>query len=125
MSITIKVADEEALRALDSFSKDIEKEILLELEKEFKLVVDKAKRVHRFTTRTGRLERATLTDVQGKTVRALIDDALAPYGKYIHEGFKTWSSDPYLEEKFDQDESKIIVELEKAIDRVITRLGLD
>ena len=50
-------------------------------------VQEEAQRTHRFTSRSGQLERAIDVRMIGdKTAEVYIDSDLAPYGPFVHEG---------------------------------------
>ena len=50
-------------------------------------VQEEAQRTHRFTSRSGQLERAIDVRMIGdKTAEVYIDNNLAPYGPFVHEG---------------------------------------
>lgn len=50
-------------------------------------VQEEAQRTHRFTSRSGQLERAIDVRMIGdKTAEVYIDSNLAPYGPFVHEG---------------------------------------
>ena len=50
-------------------------------------VQEEAQRTHRFTSRTGQLERAIDVRMIGdKTAEVYIDNNVAPYGPFVHEG---------------------------------------
>jgi len=115
---------EDATRALTEFSKDIKDEVEAVLEETFKKVVKEAQSVHRFRNRSGRLVSAVQAEIKGYTARAFIDDGLAPYGGFIHDGFKTWAPDPFLADAFQRNASSIDRAFETSISRVIQRLGL-
>ena len=52
-------------------------------------VQEEAQRTHRFTSRSGQLERAIDVRMIGdKTAEVYIDSGLAPYGPFVHEGTK-------------------------------------
>lgn len=52
-------------------------------------VQEEAQRTHRFTSRSGQLERAIDVRMIGdKTAEVYIDSDLAPYGTFVHEGTK-------------------------------------
>lgn len=50
-------------------------------------VQEEAQRTHRFTSRTGQLERAIdVRMIADKTAEVYIDSQAAPYGPFVHEG---------------------------------------
>ena len=56
---------------------------------------------HRFNSRTGTLVSAISSQVYGLSGRLYIDDFLAPYGHYVHNGQRSWSPDPFITDAFD------------------------
>lgn len=70
-----------------------------------------ARRIHRFKTRSGNLERSVLIDVSRQKVRGgmrrgleggsvYLEQGIAPYGRRIHEGWGRWKPDPFLVKAF-------------------------
>lgn len=85
--------------------------------------ISEAKSKHRFVTRSGTLLNSLLNQTRGYTAKAVISDAIAPYGKYIHEGHRSWAPDPFLEDAFKKHEVDIVREVEDQIDSVIKKAG--
>ncbi len=56
-----------------------------------------ARSSHRFTSRTGNLENNIKVLSDGRQVVFKIDQAGAPYGGYIDQGFRSWGADPFME----------------------------
>ena len=67
-------------------------------------IILEAKANHEFITRTGNLERSIKNTIKlGKNKiisRFILDNMIANYGKYIHNGFKSWKPDKFLENSF-------------------------
>jgi hypothetical protein len=63
-------------------------------------IVIEAKRTHRFKAQTGNLERSVKNNIETKQNRIIsifqLDNKIANYGKYIHNGFRSWKPDPFL-----------------------------
>ena len=57
-----------------------------------------AAKTHRFITRSGNLERATMYDLDdsGLSGRVYLDTGVAIYGPRIHKGWGTWSPDRFV-----------------------------
>jgi len=51
---------------------------------------------HRFQSRTGSLVEAILSETWGLSGRVYIDDFIAPYGVYVHEGQRSWAPDQFI-----------------------------
>ena len=115
---------EDATRALIELSEDIKGEVEKVLEESFAKVIKEAQSVHRFRSKTGRLVSAVQSEVNGYTAKAFIDDRLAPYGGFIHDGFKSWSPDPFLEDAFRRNSPELDRAIDASIARTIQRLGL-
>ena len=63
-------------------------------------IVLEAKASHRFTSRSNNLERSIRNRIEQKHNKIIsfftLDNRIANYGKYIHEGFRSWKPDPFL-----------------------------
>lgn len=64
-------------------------------------IVLEAKANHRFISRSNNLERSIINTLIIKKNKIIsnfkLDNRIANYGKYIHNGFKSWKSDLFLE----------------------------
>jgi len=76
-----------------------------------------AKNHHRFITRTGALEESVTAEYTGNTVRAYLDESIAPYGKYVHDGQRSWAPDPFLENAF----TKHVRDIDGAIGEAVAK----
>ncbi len=69
-------------------------------------VVLEAKAHHRFTARSGNLERSVRNTINTKsksiTSTFILDNRVSNYGKYIHNGFRSWKPDPFLEQALER-----------------------
>ena len=80
------------------------------VDRELSIAVEEAKNNHRFINRSGTLESSIMHEV--KVTNGSIDGSLfihdrANYGVYIHEGFKSWEPDRFLEQPFNTFVEKI------------------
>lgn len=123
--VELEIDYEEAVSALDKFSNDIDEVVEKATEDVMEKIVEDAKRTHRFRTRTGTLESAVQKEIKQYTASVFIDNALAPYGTYIHEGHRSWAPDPFLEEAFRRHQSELDSCIQSAIDHLIKKLNLD
>jgi hypothetical protein len=57
-----------------------------------------AKRHHRFKSRTGALISSISSEIYGLSGRLYIDDFIAPYGVFVHEGQRSWAPDQFIYE---------------------------
>ena len=86
-----------------------------------------AKTKHRYTNRTHNLQESTTVE-RGLSkkiaeMKMFVDLSEAPYGQLIIKGFKSWTSDPFLNNALDANEAWIHTTLEKAVDAAITRMN--
>ncbi len=57
--------------------------------------------------------------------RLFINDAAVPYGKWIHEGFKSWRPDQYLYQSVERNTNHIYSKINDGIDRAIKKAGFN
>jgi hypothetical protein len=123
----VKVDASEVIKALDVFEKNMSPEIKKEMDKVSDKIIREAQTNHRFKSRTGNLVQSTMKElgIDKGSVRALykIDDVRAPYGKYVHDGQRAWSSDAFLENAVERNEKNLEVAAEKGIDNAIKKAG--
>jgi len=77
-------------------TKSVDNGISAALKQAAPLIQSEARSKHRYQSRTGNLLRATTVVNTQTTIKAYVDEAKAKYGKYIHDGFKSWAPDPFL-----------------------------
>lgn len=82
-----------------------------------------AKASHRFVSRSGNLERSIIPEVKQTRNniigRVYLKDSIANYGKYIHNGFRSWKPDPFLEKAFETESEKIISKLTSNLEKLL------
>ena len=83
-----------------------------------------AKRQHRYTRRTGKLERAVKVERAQDGGSVYLDDGAAPYGKYIHNGTRYIDSDPFLTDAYDRKERDLDRSVSRSVDHAIQQAGL-
>ena len=124
--IKFEVNSKSVVDALNKYSRISSRENVRALKKSLQNITLDAKRNHRFITRTGNLERSVKFRVINKeSGQVYIDNGTAPYGKFIHDGFKSWAPDPFLEAAV-MRRGKVIVKdnLIDAIRRTVDKVGL-
>lgn len=76
---------------------------------------------HRFTSRSGNLERSIQSgakEAAGDVVgEVFLRDQVADYGKYVHQGHGSWKPDKFIESAFARSEAKIDAAITRAIDK--------
>jgi HK97 gp10 family phage protein len=88
-----------------------------------KIVQTKARREHRYDRQTGRLDRAIKISHDKDGGSVYIDDSIARYGKYVHEGTKRWASDPFLTNAVDSTRTQMDAMIDRAVDSAISNAG--
>ena len=88
-----------------------------------KIVTRDARNKHRYTRRTGTLERAVGSEIVRDVARAYVSDSLAPYGVYVHQGTKHWAEDPFLTNALERNRKKITDLLDDAVEDAIKKSG--
>lgn len=119
MSIKFKKVYEGS-RPLSNFSFDKLKKVIEKISLD---IVLEAKAIHRFTPRSNDLERSVRNRINyGGTSKSkkivstfLLDNRIANYGKFIHNGFKSWKPDPFLEKAVDNGVKNLKRLLEESI----------
>lgn len=80
-----------------------------------------AKSHHRFQSRTGSLVEAIMSESYGLSGRVYIDDLIAPYGVYVHEGQRTWAPDQFIYKAVSALESRLKLDLHKEFYKAKTK----
>lgn len=120
ISISAKV-DTSLLDALSSRLPKVEAQVLDVIYKGLKKAEWHAKREHRYKRRTGKLTRATQAEFNPKGGSLGINDAVAHYGKYVHEGQRSWAPDKFIPTAL----NRVWPAIDKQIDNVIDKaLGI-
>ena len=69
-------------------------------------IVLEAKAHHRFESRSNNLEKSIKNKIKTGANKIsssfYFDNRIANYGKFIHEGFKSWKPDKFLEDSFNK-----------------------
>lgn len=83
-----------------------------------------AKVNHRYKVRTGRLYSATQAMTKELKGDLHINDSIAHYGVYVHEGHGTWAPDKFVYKAVLDNEPNLTDALNKSIAQAITEVGL-
>lgn len=96
MEFVVKVDSKKLMQAIKKAPNAVTKELRKGMEKQMKQVQVLARQDHRFTTKSGQLERSIneLTNYIGTKGKVFLDDGVAKYGKYVHEGTKAHDIKP-------------------------------
>ncbi len=127
MSLTLRLSNvDEVLGAFLRFPDEIANFVRPAMKEAMVLVATRASLTHRYTTRSAMLDRSIQTDVDqsGFSGRVYLEPGIANYGVYIHEGFKSWAPDKFLNEALEFHESDVVTLLEDAVNAALTSVGL-
>lgn len=84
-----------------------------------------AKANHRFTARSGNLERSIIPEVIRTNDNIIgmvfLKDEIALYGKYIHNGFRSWRPDPFLKNSAETHFEIIKQKLKQKFDEILRK----
>jgi hypothetical protein len=108
---------------LENLGRSITTAASKQIKQEMSEIVRTAKKDHRYTHRTRNLEKSTLTNdaMPPLTAEGHLDDGIAFYGKFIHQGFRTWSPDQFLYNALDQRKEQVQHNIEMAIEEAIRK----
>jgi len=114
------------LKALDKFTETLDSELEISLRASFFNMEGLAKYQHRYKVRTGRLQSATRAMVRDLVGDLYIDDAIAPYGVYVHEGHHNgaWAPDRFINDALRNGEPALMRSIDNAIKRAKTYSGV-
>jgi predicted component of type VI protein secretion system len=124
MSFSITIDAEEVLRDLSRLPDKIDEEIESALESLMPRIEQYAQRNHRFNSRTGTLVSSIRSEVKSLLADLYIDDSVADYGVYVHEGHGSWRPDKFLDGAIRAFDREINTTIEKAAERAIRESGL-
>jgi hypothetical protein len=128
MNLTVTVDTKKLEDALRKAPQEVEKTLRVELKQQLQKMQQLArmKSVHRFTTRTGFLERSIQQSVDQSGLFGIVKLVLgiAPYGAYVHEGHHSWKADQFLYRAFELRKEIIIKAINDAVSLAIQRAGL-
>lgn len=124
-TLKIEVDKKQLLAALAKSPETLEKNIGIALKEEMVSVVEESRNTHRFVTRTGMLDRSQqVRQLAPMTVEGFLDEGIASYGVYVHEGHGTWAPDRFLFDSFTRHEDQFVTAVENAINKSFKEAGL-
>lgn len=86
---------------------------------------DYAKSNHRFTSRTGNLISAIRSDIYNLSGRLYIDDFLCSYGKYVHNGQRSWAPDQFIYDAYNTLSDDIASEMKDQLEMIEVKRSAD
>lgn len=91
-----------------------------------RLLYDAKETYHRYNHRTKNLRDATKMEGKLLSKKGLVlkvDLKKAKYGKYIIEGFKSWSPDPFLDTAYDKNKEWIYERIDRALKNTVIKMN--
>lgn len=112
--------------ALKELPKELEDSLNDSLKDVFYNMAIVARNTHRYTVRTGKLRSATRSMVKDLTGELFIEDLVADYGVYVHEGHHNgaWAPDQFVYKAFERGEPILMRAIDQAVDKAIKNVGL-
>jgi len=83
-----------------------------------------ARLVHRYTTRTAALDRSIQAKMEKDGGVVYLEEGIARYGQYIHEGFKRWAPDPFLIDAGERKQPQLQRGIVRGIALSLSKVGL-
>lgn len=106
--------------ALEKLSGTVHQKVVKSAIRDFLYAVQRnARATHRYTRRTGNLERAVKVSTTKDGGSVYIDDGQAPYGKFVHNGQRSWAPDPFLYDAVEMNEDDLDRKIDAAIDQAL------
>jgi hypothetical protein len=76
----------------------------------------------RYYRNTGRLERSVQVHMESDGGSVYLDEGIADYGKYVHEGQRSWAPDQFVYDAFESQRDEIDSDLTYAISQAIREM---
>ena len=73
----------------------------------------------RYYRNTGRLEKSIQVEMMSDGGRVYLDEGIAYYGKYVHEGQQSWEPDPFIYDAFESQRDMIISDILEMVSQAI------
>jgi hypothetical protein len=101
------------------------KKLRLTLNKVLRSVIYDARGRHRYKSRSGNLSRSTTYTISrdGLSAELFLDEGIAKYGKYVHDGQRSWDKDEFLYSAVDKNEDEIVEAIDDAVGKIIKEAG--
>jgi hypothetical protein len=121
VSLNVDIDTTQVARSFNDLTNNLDDTITAALNVTQVKILSDARTYHRFANRTGYLENSLTSSVQKDLAEYRIG---ADYGTYIHNGFKSWAPDPFLESSVTRNQQYITDTISKSIDGLIIKEGL-
>lgn len=115
--VSVKINVRTYIYDIDSYPKTVKDAVSKTFEYYLDMMKNYARNHHRFSSRTGNLVAAIENKMRYLTGEVYIDDLLAPYGVYVHNGQRSWRPDPFITRAFNAKESGMENALLKTLEK--------
>lgn len=124
MPLEVRIFDEAVLEAIRTLPPFIMYDVNVALNRVLPVMAQTAKQEHRYKRRTGRLTSAITSEVRELTGELFIDNNVAQYGIFVHDGQRSWKPDPFIYNSADKNQALLDKELALAIDKTLSTRGM-
>ena len=126
MKIKFEIDGAKVLAALERAPNAFKKQTRLAFKKQMTKIQRDAKLNHRFQTHSAKLEKSIRTEVDpdGAWGRVYLEEGIAPYGKWVHDGHGSWKPDKFINQAFRKNKANLILALQRATEVGIKKAGL-
>ena len=99
----------------------VRQRLRIAMKKTLQVIQRDARRVHRFKAASGHLDKSISTKASndGQKGSIFIDDSIAPYGNYVHDGQRTWKPDQFVYKSAKRHSDLIVKNILKIFKEVI------
>lgn len=128
------IGNKRFINAMKLAPKQVRNEVYIAMKKQLVKVVEYAQDHHRFKPDSGDLEKAIYSEFDEATLAGEVgvDDGLAVYGKWIHDGFNMddkgeggWQPDPFVDNALSVKKRAIQMAVGRAVSKALKNAGLD
>lgn len=76
----------------------------------------------RYYRNSGHLEDSIRVKIESDGGRVYLEESIADYGKYVHDGQRSWAPDPFVYDAFESQKDEIISDLSYNIAQAIKEM---
>jgi hypothetical protein len=108
-------------RFFDALPANMQNEVSQVMREQMEQTEEYARNNHRFETQTGTLESAISSVTDEISGELFVDENVAPYGKYVHDGQRSWAPDQFITQAVEARLDEIVEAVDNAIQDAIDR----
>lgn len=123
--ISVKIDTSDIKQKFSDLPSALLDSIRIEMKNQITKVQETARKNHRYQTHTRKLEESVQTRIlkDGLIGQIYLENSIADYGVYVHEGHGTWDPDRFLDEAIERQETEINEAMGLAIQEGIRKAG--